>query len=249
MTRLKSVVSPHDDVQSWENCLCVEDDARRRRMMSVLLPPPSLVGMIAPSCIPVSRCAFSTQRGDIDMLKCNTVEDLVHLAYDHLDTISPGGIEAFWPSLAKHVQYHRGGNSRAQLNEQLTKILCNTLESMYKFDGRDIATIAISLAKVVKQVESRGQRADTGSLHRILHNLLVGINSKNKHYIFSKIAVHAIPILSEFDVRHLSNLIYSFGFAECDPKVKDGRTILDVLALEAMSKLNHFNYYSFGGYS
>jgi hypothetical protein len=112
---------------------------------------------------------------------------------------------------------------------------------MYKFDGRDIATIAISLAKVVKQVESRGQRADTGSLHRILHNLLVGINSENKHYIFSEIAVHAIPILAEIDARHLSNLIYLFGLAEYVPKVEDGRTILDVLALEAMSKLQYFN--------
>jgi hypothetical protein len=175
------------------------------------------------------------------MRQCNTIDDLIGTAYDHLDTISPRGIAAFWPSLEKHVQNHRGGNSRAQLNEQLAEILCNTLESMHKFDGRDIATIAISLAKIMKQVESHGQRAATGSLHRILHNLLVGINSENKHYIFSEIAMHAIPILYKFYARHLSNLIYSFGLAEYAPKVEDGRTILDVLALEAMSKLNHFN--------
>ena len=112
---------------------------------------------------------------------------------------------------------------------------------MYKFDDRDIATVAISLAKIMKQVESRGQSDATGSLHHILHTLLVGINYENKHYIFSEIAIHAIPILSDFDARHLSNLIYSFGFAEYVPKVEDGRTILDVVALEAMSKLKHFN--------
>ena len=175
------------------------------------------------------------------MRQCNTAEDLVQVAYDHLDTISPRGIAAFWSLLVKHVQNHRGGNSRAQLNEQLDAILCNTLENMKAYSYRDIATIAISSAKVMKQVESHGQRAATGSLQRILHTLLVGINSENKHYIFSEIAVHAVPILSEFDARHLSNLIYSFGLAEYVPKDESGRSIFDVLALEAMSKLNHFN--------
>jgi hypothetical protein len=188
-----------------------------------------------------SRCAFSTRRSDPDMRQCNTIDDLIETAYDHLDTISPREIAAFWSLLEKHVQNHRGGNSRAQLNEQLAEILYNTMESMHKFDGRDIATIAISLAKVMKQVEFRGQRADTGSLHHILHTLLVGINSENKHYIFSEISMHAIPILSKFEARYLSNLINSFGHAEYIPKVEDGHTILDILALEAISKLKHFN--------
>jgi hypothetical protein len=84
----------------------------------------------------------------------------------------------------------------------------------------DISTIAISLAKVMKQAESHGQRAATGSLHRILHNLLVGINSENKHYIFSEIAVHATPILSKFDARSLSNLIFRFALQNTYPRMK-----------------------------
>ena len=93
------------------------------------------------------------------MRLCNIAEDLVHLAYDHLDTISPRGIAAFWSLLVKHVQNHRGGNSRAQVHEQLAEILCNTLENMKGYSYRDISTVAISLAKIMKQVESRGQRA------------------------------------------------------------------------------------------
>jgi hypothetical protein len=141
----------------------------------------------------------------------------------------------------KHVQNHRGGNSRAQVHEQLAEILCNTLENRKRYSYRDIATIAISMAKVVKQVESRGQRAATGSLHCILHDLLVGINYKNKHYIFNEIVVHASPILSNFDARSLSNLFYSFGLAEFAPKDEDGCTLMDAFADEAMSKFHHFN--------
>jgi hypothetical protein len=175
------------------------------------------------------------------MRQCNTIEELVHLAYYHLDSISPRGIAAFWAALPKLLHQRDGGKSRDQFNEQLTEILCNTLENMKGYSSRDIATIAISLAKIMKEVESRGQRAATGSLHQNLHTLLVGINSENKHYIFSEIAGHATPILSKFEARHLSNLIYSFGHAEYVPTVEGGRTIMDILALEAMSKLQHFN--------
>ena len=190
---------------------------------------------------------------DPDMRQCNTIDELVQLAYDHLDTISPRGMAAFWSLLMKHVQ-NQHGDIRVHLNKQLDAVLCITLKSMYNFDGREISTIAISLAKVMKQVESRRQGAATGSLHRILHSLLVGINSEKKQFILDKVANSSVLILSEFDARSLSNLIYSFGLAEykpnliylcglveCAPKVEDGRTILDVLALAAMSKLHHFN--------
>jgi hypothetical protein len=189
-----------------------------------------------------SRIAFSTRRSDPDMRQCNTIDDLIETAYYHLDTISPRGIAAFWSLLVKHVQNHRGGNSRVQVIEQLAEILCNTLENMKGFSYRDIATIAISLAKIMNEVESRGQRAATGSLHRNLHDLLIGgDNSEKKQFILDKVAKSSLLVLSEFDARHLSNLIYSFGHAEYVPMVENDRTILDVLALKVMPKLQHFN--------
>ena len=43
-------------------------------------------------------------------------------------------------------------------------------------------------------------------MHRILHNLLIGgVNSEKKQFIYNEIATHAIPILSKFDARCLSN--------------------------------------------
>jgi hypothetical protein len=141
----------------------------------------------------------------------------------------------------KHVRNHHG-TSQYQLIEQLNTILYNTLEENMKgYSYRDIATVAICLAKIMKQVESREHRAETGSLHRILHNLLVGINLEQKQFILDKVAKSSLLILSEFDARSLSNLIYSFALAEYVPTVEGGRTIMDILALEAMSKLQHFN--------
>ena len=87
-----------------------------------------------------------------------------------------------------------------------------------------LQSIALSSAKVMKQVESRGQKAATNDLHRNLHNLIAGINLEKKQVILDKVAKTSAPILSEFDARCLSNLIYSFGLVEYIPKNEDGRT-------------------------
>ena len=83
---------------------------------------------------------------------------------------------------------------------------------MEAFDFRNIATTALGLAKIVKQVGPfRGKKplTGTGSPHQILHDLLIGVNSENKQLIFGEIAISSIPILSDFDARHLSNFMRS----------------------------------------
>ena len=94
---------------------------------------------------------------------------------------------------------------------------------MEAFGFRQIATTAHGMAKIVKQVGPfRGKKPPTGSPHQILHDLLIGVNSENKQFIFGKIAMLSIPVLSDFDARHLSNFIYAFGPVECVPYVDGG---------------------------
>ncbi len=181
------------------------------------------------------------------MRECKTLEELSQLAHDHLDVLSPRGKSAFWTMLPKLIQTRDGGPPRTnlrhfQMKEQLDTILCNTLENIEAFDSRDIATTALGLAKIVKHVgHFRRKKPPTGSPHQILHDLLIGVNSENKQIIFGKIAMLAIPILSDFDARHLSNFIYAYGLAECVPNVDGGRTLFDVVAVEAIYNLRHFN--------
>jgi hypothetical protein len=146
---------------------------------------------------------------DPDMRQCNTIDELVQLAYDHLDNFSSRGIAAFWSLMVKHVHNQRG-DSREQLNKHLDAIIDSTMESIGHFSGRNLATTTLGLAKVMKQVESHGQRSDASSLHLCLHTLLIGINSENKQVILNKVAKTSAPILSEFDARCLSNLIYDW---------------------------------------
>lgn len=64
-----------------------------------------------------------------NMQQCNTIEDLVQLAYSNLDHLSPSSKSAFWAALPKQL-----------LHQRMNKVL----ENMKGYDYRDIATIAIS---------------------------------------------------------------------------------------------------------
>ena len=120
-----------------------------------------------------------------------------------------------------------------------------TRKSMEAFDFRDIATTALSLAKIVKQVGPFGGKKPptAGSPHQILHlhDLLIGVNSENKQYIFGDIAMFSIQVLFDSETRSLLNFIYPYGLAECFPNVYGGRTLFDIVAVEATSKLWLFN--------
>jgi hypothetical protein len=61
------------------------------------------------------------------MRQCDSIEELVQSAHDHLDTISPRGMTAFWSLLVKHA-HKQDEKSRAQFNEQLDALLARTIK-------------------------------------------------------------------------------------------------------------------------
>ena len=152
----------------------------------------------------------------IDYNKCQSVHEMIQLAYDHKDSMSPRDMPAFWSAMSKLGQRgrpQRGNKSNEQMQIQLDQLIGLTLQSIETYGYRDLATVAISLAKIMKKVKVVGQRK--GSPHQILHHVLIGNNSQNKQFLFNELAAASVPILHEFEPRHLSNLIYAFG---CDFK-------------------------------
>ena len=69
---------------------------------------------------------------------------------------------------------------------------------------------------------------------------MIGNNSVEKQFIFGCMAEASRLILSEFQSRELSNLIYAFGLAEYNHEFEDGSTALDIFAVKASSNLGNF---------
>jgi len=183
---------------------------------------------------------------------CNTIEELTQMAYDYKDTISPRDMCAYWSVTSKHLQLPRKvsplSNTTSKMIEEL---LAKTLQ-FERYNHRDMATIATSLARMIKRVgidntniDRNQQIIPNGSLHDIFNHLLIGNNSEIKQHIFTEIAKASALILYKFDARHLSNLIYAFGLAEITavPSMEDddGSTFFDALAKAAIVNLNEFN--------
>ncbi len=85
------------------------------------------------------------------------------------------------------------------------------------------------------------KKTPPGSPHQNLHDVLIGVKSEYKQFVLGKIAISSISVLFNFDARHLSNFIYAYGLTECIPNLEGGRTLFDVVAVQANSKLRHFN--------
>ena len=184
-----------------------------------------------------SRCFAQDSRGnrnrDPDMRNCKSIKELFDVAYEHKDMMSPRGMAAFWTLVSKLLK-RRGGPTpkHEQMHVQLDELIGQTLQSIDTYGYRDIATVAISLAKCGNSI---------GSHQTILRDVLIGDNSDNKQFIFNEIAYASVSIIHEFDARHLSNLIYAFGLAEVIIPVEDGSTFFDSLADVAIPMLHQFN--------
>jgi len=125
------------------------------------------------------------------------------------------------------------------MNHQLNDILGHMLQDINTFGYRDLSTIAISIAKIIKNVGGTDEKRlpRYGTPQRVLYDLIVG----EKEFIFKVLAEPSMIILHKFDARSLSNLIYAYGLAECVIKFEDGSTLFDLFAQAAIPNLHKFN--------
>ena len=169
------------------------------------------------------------------MSECKTLDEALNKTYDNLDILSPRDVAAFWAVVPKFLGGIRmgrtqdGKNNTQQMFHQFDKIITKSMEEIESYDARDMATLAISLAKIMDKV-GKSKHRKKGSPQQILHDMLVGNNSEFKQFIFDHIACASIPILREFEARDLSNFIYAYGLAEHTLKFDDGSTFFDILA-------------------
>jgi len=180
------------------------------------------------------------QNQDPDMRNCQSIEDLIQMAYTHVRSMSPRGISAFWTLVPQHLRTSRGKGKNKEnhglMKRQYRSILDHTLERIETFHHRDLTTTALGLAKIVNKV---GNSRNRGGSHQILYNLLIGKNSATKEFIFLQFMSASMFVLHEFDARSLSNFIYACGLAGYAPKLKGG-TFLGILAEEIPPLLGSF---------
>ncbi|EJK43767.1 hypothetical protein THAOC_37756, partial [Thalassiosira oceanica] len=181
------------------------------------------------------RGATSMQGRGPDFRTCETVVELVNLASSNLDSMSDRAIAAFWSALPRLL--HKGGAQDPNLEEKLRRVIGITCTRMQNFQYRDLAQASLGIAKTISQVSRGNQQYRADDPRRVMRGLFV--NESQCSPVFDSIASSAVGMLNEFDARHLSNLIYSFGLVERNPYI-GGETLFNVFREAAVKILHTF---------
>ena len=176
---------------------------------------------------------------------CQTIKEAVDMTHGKLENLSARSLSAFWSSMPRLLRYKEEEeyDDNTQLQDQFDTLLARTMEDISTFGYRDLTQTTLGLARIVKHVGGSEKTYAENSPHQILQNLLIGSNNSeaNKYFIFRHIAAASLPILPDFDSRHLSNFIYAYALAGYVPDFEDGSTLFDILAVEAIPNLRNYN--------
>lgn len=188
-----------------------------------------------------TRVKYTTQVKD-----CQSIKEAVELTQSCLKSgLTTRNLSSFWSVVPQLLQQHNASNANDddfELPNQLESLLAQTLEDVDTFSYRDLAQTVLGFAKIIKYVGSSDNTIfPEDSPHQLLHNLLIGEDSKSKQFIFRNIACASLHILPEFDPRHMSNFIYAYAIADYVPDFDDGSTLFDILAVEVIPNLMNYN--------
>jgi len=170
---------------------------------------------------------------DLNWKDFHTVEEAADAAFGILDDLNPRSLSSFWTRVSQLMtprsqrsqprrQHLTGGEQRQKLHQHLSAIYSRTMGNVESFRPRDLAQTALSLGKIMKEVDNYGQRRSQGIHHQILHDILIGQDSREKELAFQSIANTSVTNLSKFDARCLSNLAYACAIAGINPLLEDG---------------------------
>ncbi|KAL7548406.1 hypothetical protein ACHAWF_011695 [Thalassiosira exigua] len=186
---------------------------------------------------PLVQSRRMNSRPRIRLDDCASLGELIHKAHEHLEALSIRDIAAFWTEVSKFLRGRKQTSIQNSSGPQLKEILLRTLLRIGEFPFRDLTQTTLALAKIISQVENSGGRIHKDSAHGLLHDRLIGNRAQHKQLIFEELVAASMPILHEFDERHLSNLIYAFGLAKYVRVFEDESTNFDEVAIEIIPRL------------
>lgn len=197
-----------------------------------------------------SREDVASSSDVMDVSRCERVEEAAQLAAHHLKALTPGQMSDFWVRLYSLVgagykskrEYDKA--DRRRMNRSLRGVMDASLERMGEFSPGELSRMALAFANILSDDNLRifGRKCDKGRVGEAIRNAVVGQSSGQKFVIFDSVARAALRRgLSEFVAGDLSILASSFGMVGYAPRIKEGVTMLDEVAGEAILRCGSFS--------
>ncbi len=146
------------------------------------------------------------------IIKCNTITDIVDVAHENLDKLSPRTTAAVWKHISLLLnskrQSYRDDFHSSQLHQKLEELLCHTSSKISASNPSVLASTSHALASMVKATLSSNESNGRDS-NRLLQNLLIKYNVE----IWDKIQHRYLEMENSFGARQIATIAWSFATA------------------------------------
>ena len=200
-----------------------------------------------------SAASFSTQRkgrkSPPRFSDDSTVDELVQIAHDNLDVMTPQATAALWTKILRQLSRRDGRNNnnrgakmddRGQNVRKINDIFQHTIDRLGTFSTRELTQTILSLSKIAAALRKHRNRRGEADHKRVLRELLLNKDMTPKEDIFRLFAVQSKDMLDQFDARQLSNLALAYAKIDYVPKFEDGSDLFDHIATEAVNLKGDF---------
>jgi hypothetical protein len=176
----------------------------------------------------------------LNVKDCQSIEELMQIASDRIDELSPSTIGAVWSSIPRLIS---NSNRTHQAKHQITTIIRRTTNLLSRMRVKDLTTVILGMAKTVKNVREAKQKRRTNGYQQSFGDVFLDDNSNVQTSIFQPFAKRANDMLVDYDARCLSNHAYAYAYALLgfDPKFEDDSTLMGEIAIASIGCIEDFN--------
>ena len=199
-----------------------------------------------PSAFQSSQPQFRSDYGMPTMLFTDdhSISELIQLAYDNLDDMTPYYIAAFWDKLSKQI----GGNGdhskpqvgyirmEGRMELLLYEIFDLTKDNLKYFGAKHLTLTIYGVAKIASTL--RKQRTMCGEA--TLCDLLLDQNMKPRKETFDFFTQEVVNNFHRFDAKNLSMVAYAYALIGYEPAFVDGSDLFDHIATKALEIVAEF---------
>eukprot|EP00956_Cyclotella_meneghiniana_P037576 scaffold140783_cov73-Cyclotella_meneghiniana.AAC.1 len=176
---------------------------------------------------------------------CRSVEEILRIASENIDSLSPNTLAAVWSTIprlmAKQRQHQSEREDTEKLRGQIMTVLKHTRKSMKKTRPKELTTVTLGMAKIVKNVRDGKQSTRPNANQQVFRRLFLDNKANPTANIFQPLTNRANDILMKFEPRCLSNLAYAYALLGYNPKFDNGSTLLGNIADASIDVIDQFN--------
>eukprot|EP00956_Cyclotella_meneghiniana_P009487 scaffold13137_cov57-Cyclotella_meneghiniana.AAC.8 len=173
---------------------------------------------------------------------CKSIDEILQTASKRIDDSLPVSYAAVWSSISRMISQQRFSKHRNTdiIEHQISVLLRYTCDSLNKSNPKDLATITLSVAKIVRSIREAHERRRVNIYHQAFGSVFQESSSNPNRSIFHALAKATYANLPDFESRYLSNTAYAYALLGYDPKI-DERSLLGGIAEKSIECIPQFN--------